>query len=156
MMSCKTFREMRLYAVCCCLFVLLAACGTQSPSGTSGGQTPGPIGNSTKVPTMTTGKSTTAPTSSTATLATQTSCPPAGMARAAVMPSLAGGSHSSFVYVFQSFNSYQYQGQSYQDVTSFLKRYDVTSGAKAVIATFPHSRIDASNATLLTREERRR
>jgi hypothetical protein len=64
------------------------------------------------------------------------------------MPSLAGGSHANFVYVFQSFNPYQYQGLSRQDVTSFLKRYDVATGVKAVIATFPHSRIDSFSASI--------
>jgi len=132
MMSCQSFREMHLMVVCCCLLVLLAACSPQSPSGTSGGQTQEPTQSSTKAPTMT----------------AQTSCPPAGTARAAVMPSLAEGSHANFVYVFQSFNYYQYQGASLQDVTSFLKQYDVTSGVKAVIATLPHSRIDSYSASI--------
>jgi hypothetical protein len=147
-MSCQSFREMRLFAVCCCLLVLLVACGSPSPSGTTGGQTPEATGSSTKVPTMTTSTSTTATATSTSTVTTQTSCPPAGTARAAVMPSLAGGSHANFVYVFQSFTSYQYQGVSRQDVTSFLKRYDVTTSAKAVIASLAHSRIDASSASI--------
>jgi hypothetical protein len=142
-MSSQSFREMRLFAVCCCLLVLLAACGPQSLSGTSGGQTLEILQGSTRVPTVTTRQGTTATP-----VAAQTSCPPAGTARAAVMPSLAEGSHSNFVYVFQSFNSYQYQGQSYHDVTSFLKRYDVTTGAKAVIASLAHSRIDASSASI--------
>lgn len=47
----------------------------------------------------------------------------------------------TIVYTFASFSPYQYQGSTYQDVTSFLKRYDVTSGAKTVIASLPHSSI---------------
>lgn len=144
MMSCQSFRDMRLLVVFCCLLVLLAACGPQSPSGTSGGQTPEILEGSTRVPTVMASQGTTA----TPTAAAQTSCPPAGTARAAVMPSLQVGSHANFVYTFQSFSPYQYQGSTYQDVTSFLKRYDVTTGAKAVIATLPHSRIDANSASI--------
>ncbi len=148
MMSCQSFRDMRLFAVCCCLLVLLAACGPQSPSATSGGQTTEIPEGSTRVPTVTAGQGTPPTPVATSTAAAQTSCPLAGTARAAIMPSLAEGSHSNFVYVFQSFNSYQYQGQSYQDVTSFLKRYDVTTGTKTVIASLAHSRIDASSASI--------
>jgi hypothetical protein len=125
MMSCQSFRGMRLIAVCCCLLVLLAACGPQSPSGTSGGQTQEPTESSTKAPTVT----------------AQTSCPPAGTARAAIMPSLQVRSHATIIYIYQSLSPYQYQGQTYQDVTGFLKRYDVTTGVKTVIASLPHSRI---------------
>jgi eukaryotic-like serine/threonine-protein kinase len=64
------------------------------------------------------------------------------------MPSLQLGSHANFVYIFQGFTSYQYQGIIRQDVTSFLKRYDVTTGAKVVIASLPHSRIDSSSASI--------
>lgn len=124
-MSGQSFREMRLLAVCCCLLVLLAACGPQSPSGTSRGQTQEPPESSTKAPTVT----------------AQTSCPPAGKARAAVMPSFHVGSHANIVYVFRSDSPYQYQGSTYQDATSYLKRYDVTTGAKTVIASLPHSSI---------------
>lgn len=142
-MSCQSFREMRLFAVCCCLLVLLDACGPQSPSGTSGGQTTEIPQGSTRVPTVTARQGTSATP-----VAAQTSCPPAGTARAAVMPSLQVGSHANIVYLFYSFRPYQYQGSTSQDVTSFLKRYDVTTGAKAEIATFQHSKIDASSASI--------
>jgi hypothetical protein len=136
MMSGKSFRDMRLVAVFCCLLVLLAACGPQSPSGTTGGQTPEIPQGSTRVPTVTARQGTT-----TTPVAAQTSCPPAGTSRAAVMPSFQVGSHANIIYIFASFSPYQYQGSTYQDVTSFLKRYDVTSGAKTVIASLPHSSI---------------
>lgn len=136
MLSCTSFREMRLFTVFCCLLVLLAACGPQSPPGTSGGQTPEIPEGSTRVPTVTARQGTT-----TTPVAAQTSCPPAGTARAAIMPPLQVGRHANIVYTFASFSPYQYKGSTYQDVTSFLKRYDVTTGAKTVIASLPHSSI---------------
>lgn len=142
-MTGQSFREMRLFALCCCLLVLLAACGPQSSSATSGGQTTEIPQGSTRVPTVTARQGT-----SGTRVAAQTSCPPAGTARAAVMPSLQVGRHANIIYTFESYSPYQYQGSTTQDVTSFLKRYDVTTGVKTVIATLPHSRIDASSASI--------
>jgi eukaryotic-like serine/threonine-protein kinase len=137
----KSLRSIHLLAVFCCLLVILAACGPQTPSGTSGGQTPEIPEGSTRVPTVTARQGTT-----TTPVAAQTSCPPAGTGRAAVMPSLQVGRHANIVYLFNSLSPYQYQGSTFQDITSFLKSYDVTSGAKTVIASLSHS--DTASATI--------
>ncbi|TMD47660.1 MAG: hypothetical protein E6I93_14170 [Chloroflexi bacterium] len=148
MIPCKMLHDIRLFVALCCLLAVLAACSVPSPSGTGGGQTPEPTKSNTRVPTVTPATSTTTTPAAPTTVAAQASCPAAGTARAAVMPSLALASPANIVYTYQSFSSYQYQGQSYQDVISYLKLYDVTSGAKNLIATIAHSRIDSYSATL--------
>jgi eukaryotic-like serine/threonine-protein kinase len=112
--------------LCSFLIFLLAACGS---GGSNASATTTTTGNT---PTTTPG--TTSPgnggTNSTVTTApvppTQTNCPSAGMARAAVMPSLAQGNRANIVYTVNEF-----QGQTPSFGT--LKRYDATTGAKTEI-----------------------
>lgn len=61
---------------------------------------------------------------------TQTSCPPAGTARGAVMAPLALGSHANVVYM-------QDQWEGTNPTAGILKRYDTTTGNTTVIATVP-------------------
>jgi dipeptidyl aminopeptidase/acylaminoacyl peptidase len=98
----------------CCLVFLLAACGS---GGTNSGTTPTPTrGNATVTP----------PATATALPPTQTSCPAAGTARAAVMAPLALGNQQNIVYIVNEF-----QGQT--STFGTLKRYDVATGAKTEI-----------------------
>ena len=103
----------------CCLIFLLAACGS---GGTNSGTTPTPTsGNATVTP----------PPTATALPPTQTSCPAAGTARAAVMAPLGLGNHQNIVYIVNEF-----QGQT--STFGTLKRYDVTTGAKTEIVKIPN------------------
>lgn len=115
----------------CGLLFLLAACGS---SPTSGGKTPTPPANGVtpgatatlsggRPPVFTPTAGTTAPEPP-----TQTSCPAAGTARAAVLANLALGAHPNVVYTVN-----QYQGATPTPTFGTLKRYDTTSGAKTVI-----------------------
>jgi hypothetical protein len=60
---------------------------------------------------------------------TQTSCPPAGTVRAAVIAPLALGKDANIVYLVAEFNG--------STPTSTLKRFDVTTGAKTEILKMP-------------------
>lgn len=94
-----------------CLLMMLSACGTISGNGVS--PTPAPTKIVTHVaatPTPTTGQAED----------TQT-CPPAGSARAAVMPSMTVGNHASVVFL------------ALQSARTLLQRYDVTTGATQTI-----------------------
>ncbi len=124
-MNSRNCHRLLLSLIGCCLIFLLAACGSGSPPAV--GQTP------------TAGGSGTPPahggTTSTPTLPpTQTSCPAAGTARAAVMTPLALGSHQNIVYIVNEF-------QGHNPTFGTLKRYDVTTGNKTEI-------IKLSNATI--------
>ena len=91
------------------LIMLLAACGGLSTSG--GAVTPTPV--------------------KTATL--QTSCPPAGIARAAIMAPLALGKQDSFVYL-EGKRSYAQGSTPYT-----LKRYTVSTRTATTIISGPES-----------------
>jgi hypothetical protein len=133
MMSGSLFREMRLLVACCCLLVLLAAC---DPFGSSAsGPTP-TLGTSDATATLTAGGAS-APTPTTARMpATQTACPPAGMARAAVFAPLALGPHQNVVYVFN-------QEASPTSWSGAIKRYDVSTSQKVRIVSIPHLIVSA-------------
>ncbi len=108
-----------------CLIFLLAACGSggsaTSATPTTTGNTPSSGTSATPGKTPPANGGTTAPIPS-----TQTSCPAAGTSRAAIMPTLALGSHQNIVYIVN-----EYQGQTLTFGT--LKRYDVSTGAKTEI-----------------------
>ncbi len=105
----------------CALF--LAACG--GPSTPTVTPTPG------KTVTPTTGVTpTTVPMPP-----TQTSCPPAGTARGAVMAPLVRGSHTNVVYVSN-------QGPQANPISGTLKRYDIATKSETVIVTLLHTSIN--------------
>jgi hypothetical protein len=64
--------------------------------------------------------------------ATQTSCPAAGTARAAVMTPLTLGNHPNIVYTVNEF-------QGHTPTFGTLKRYDVTNGNKTEIVKLPNA-----------------
>src|SRR5712691_8961298 len=108
------------------LFLLLVACGSTSPVTTSSTPTPAatptqsgsPGGSATPTPVVTT-----APIP-----LTQTDCPAAGTARAAVLAPLALGNHPTIVYTVTV------QGASTSIPSSTtLYRYDVITGVKTQI-----------------------
>src|SRR6266567_2088365 len=49
MIPSKPLRDIRVFAVLCCLMVMLAACSVPSPSGTGVGQTPEPTKSNTNI-----------------------------------------------------------------------------------------------------------
>jgi len=109
--------------------LLLAACGGPSTTGQRGTPTAG----KTVTPTGTT--PTTGVTPTTVPMPpTQTSCPPAGTARGAVMATLVRGSHSNIVYVSN-------QGSVDNPVSATLKRYDITYKSETAIVTLQHTPI---------------
>ncbi len=119
-MNIRCYRRLSLSLIGCCLIFLLAACGSGSPTR----EDPTPSAASTSP----------AHGSSTPTAKlppTQTSCPAAGTARAAVMTPLALGSHQNIVYIVN-----EYQGHN--PTFGTLKRYDVTSGNKTEIIKLPN------------------
>jgi eukaryotic-like serine/threonine-protein kinase len=122
----NTTRNRRLLLACAGAFLifLLAACGsggtTSGTPTTTGGQTPG-------VTPTTSGGSAPAPLP-----ATQTSCPAAGTARAAVMTALTLGNHPNIVYTVNEF-------QGLTPTFGTLKRYDVTNGNKTEIVKLPNA-----------------
>ena len=97
-----------------CLIFLLAACGSSPMPPTKAGTTPTAITGST--PTVTPGTTPTPAPTTVPMPPTQTSCPPAGTARALVTASLALGSHSNIVYRVNTSSA------------GSLERYDVTTG----------------------------
>ncbi len=107
------------------LVLLLAACGS---TASNGGTTPTPTGNTPTVSaSVTTG--TTQPGNGVTTVPappTLTSCPATGTARAAIMPTLALGTHQNIVYIV---NEFQAQNPTF----GTLKRLDTTTGAKTEI-----------------------
>ncbi len=109
--------------------LLLASCGGPSKTG----QTGTPTAGKTVTPTGTT--PTTGVTPTTVPMPpTQTSCPPAGTARGAVMATLVRGSHTNLVYVSN-------QGPADNPTSSILKRYDITSKSETSILTLQHTPI---------------
>ena len=121
-MNVRCYRHLSLSLIGCCLLFLLAACG--SGSSTRGGQT------------LTSGDAGTpaahgSPTPTPRLPPTQTSCPVAGTARAAVMTPITLGSHQNIVYTVN-----EYQGHN--PTFGTLKRYDVTSRNKTEIIKLPN------------------
>ncbi|GAC1381441.1 MAG: hypothetical protein NVSMB33_08160 [Ktedonobacteraceae bacterium] len=123
----------RLLFLCsgCMLMLLLAACGS--------GNFPTPTTASTPTSVGTTSVAHSTPTSSggsgtTSLPPTSTGCPAPGTARAAVMTSLALGSHANLVY---SVN----QGTIDTPRSGILKRYDVVTGSKTEIVNLPSTYI---------------
>lgn len=112
----------------CCLVCVLSACGsTQSLNSTS----------SQVVRTHTVGPNhTTTPTTKPV---LQTSCPATGTARAMVTEPLTLGDHPTIVY---STNQDTSSSGNAEPLMGALKRYDVTTGSKAVIVNVPGARID--------------
>ena len=116
-MNIRCSRYLSLSLINCCLLFLLAACGSGGPIPTSGGAgTPQAHGSPTPTPTLP---------------PTQTSCPAAGTARAAVMTPLTLGSQQNIVYIVN-----EYQGHN--PTFGTLKRYDVASGKKTEIIKLPN------------------
>ena len=131
-------KKTRGYSSCQCLFVciclltsltlLLAAC--------SGSPTP------VKTITPTTGTTpTTGVTPTTVPMPpTQTSCPPAGTARAAVMSRLVLGNQDTVVYTDN-------QGSSGNPITGIVKRYTVSTGSTTEIVALPHTTIQEAQVS---------
>jgi len=95
------------------LTLLLAACGSAAPYGKTVTPTPSSGAVSTTVPMS----------------PTQTSCPPAGKARAAIMAPLALGKQDTFVYL---------EGKQQQQPTTYtLKRYTVSTRTTTAILSVP-------------------
>jgi len=125
-----------------CSFLLLctlAACGTNSSTGSTGTQPQAPQGNSNSQ-----GGSglqqTSTPTAQPTTIAmpsTQASCPTMGTARAFVTAPLALGHHQNLVYIVN-------QTQHNNPTSGTLKRYDMTTGNKTVIVQLPNTNIDSA------------
>src|SRR5574340_133430 len=110
------------------LICLLAACGSNPTGGTTPTVTTGNTPATTSTPATPVSVSPTRVTTQPVP-PTQTSCPAAGKARAAVTAPLSLGSHQNIVYLVKEF-----QGSS---VTSTLKRYDVATGSKTEIVKLP-------------------
>jgi len=111
------------------LTLLLAACG--GPTTTGGSVTPTPGKTATPTPTSS-AVSTTVPMPP-----TQTSCPPAGTARAAVMAPLALGRQNTFVYI---------EGKQQQQPTTYtLKRYTVSTRTTTAILSVPDTQFFGAN-----------
>jgi hypothetical protein len=100
----------------CCLIFLLAACGSGAIPLTKGETTPSASTTMLVPP-------------------TQTSCPPAGTARALVTAPLARGSHATIVY------------RVIDSSASTLKRYDVTTGQRMEIVRLPSAFIGGAQVS---------
>src|SRR6516225_8182898 len=105
----------------CCLIFLLAACG----SGGSTNGTPTPTSGNAPAQTITPTTATTVPVPP-----TQTSCPPAGTARAWVTANLVLGKNQNIVYIVNEFPT--------KSVIGTLKRYDLATGKKTEIIKLPN------------------
>src|SRR6266568_4533100 len=108
----------------CCLIFLLVSCGSEGSN--TGTATPTSSGTPTQAITPTT--ATTAPVPP-----TQTSCPPAGTARAWVTANLVLGKNQNIVYVVNEFPT--------NSVIGTLKRYDLTTDKKTEIIKMPNASI---------------
>src|SRR5438105_10818858 len=94
------YRHLSLFLFSCCLIALLAACGSGGSTATGAGQTATTgAGNPGKTPTAGPAGSSNPGGSTPTTVTVQTSCPSAGTARAAVMPSLTLGRQQNVVYI---------------------------------------------------------
>ncbi len=117
------------YSMICCLVLFLAAC--TPTGGTGNGGTPTPNSGS---PTSQSGSTvvTSTPKQTQNVPATQTNCPANGAGRAMVTAYLARGNDPNLVYVYNV-------GSSDHPGTSFIKRFDTTTGAKTTIVTFSNT-----------------
>lgn len=117
------YRRLTLAAASLCLALVLGGCNLFPSPGT--GKTPAPSPTRGATPTTV------------AMPPTQTSCPTARTARAAVMFLLALGSHASVVYI-----SNKGQGSTPRPLAASLNRYDVTTRSELVIVNMPNASID--------------
>lgn len=124
----NSFRFRRFLPLCLSglLFVLLAACGTPPPATTGATPTPAVTLTQSNTPggtTIATPVVTTAPVPP-----TQTACPAAGTARAAVLAPSAPGKHPNIVYIVTTPGA-----SSSVPSSSSLYRYDTVTGVKTQI-----------------------
>jgi len=113
-------------ALFCFLLILLTACSSL-PAGLGGNSTPTPgVGGSNN---GTPASSNNSPGQTVPMPQTQTACPAANTARAAVMRPLALGSHQNLVYIYNEVP------QHTSTAFGHLRRYDATNGHKTDIAT---------------------
>lgn len=128
-----------LFLISSCLIFLLAACGS---GGSNTSATPTTTGNTpTSGASATTGTIPPANGGTTATIPpTQTSCPAAGTGRAAIIPTLALGSHQNIVYIVNEY-------QEHTPTFGTLKRYDVSTGAKTEVIKIPSVSINAGQVS---------
>lgn len=127
----RAFFYSKCYGIflCCCLATLLIACDSISPP------------NITSHAEITPSAIPTPPTLTTVPVPpTQTSCPASGTARALVTAPLVVGNHPTIIYTVT-----EHVAQSNVATEGILKRYDIDTGNKTVIATIPNRTItDAS------------
>lgn len=114
-----------LFLVSCCLFLVLAACGAGSyPARTlTTASMRGALANTYQT-SVSSVHSASMTSGMVATPQVQTSCPPAGQARAAIMPAIALGTHENIVYLVREFGAVR---------ADTLKRYDVITGQKTEV-----------------------
>ncbi len=110
--------------------ILLAACGGPSTTGQTGTPTAGKTGTPGGTTLATGVTPTTVPMPT-----IQTSCPPTGTARAAVMAPIVRGSDTNLVYVAN-------QGSVDNPISATFKRYDITTKSETDIVTLQHTPIN--------------
>lgn len=125
-----------LPGVLLCILLLLTACSTSGGGSNNGNSTPTPTtahsGSQTSTPTGNSGNGsgTVTPTAQTVAMPhTDTSCPATGTARAAVMRTLALGSHQNLVYIYNEVP------QNTSIAFGHLRRFDARTGQKVDITT---------------------
>lgn len=103
----------RLHCFCAlfCLLIMFSACGTLASNGAP----------STSAPAQTPTQFIVTLTATTGQAQAAQTCPAAGSARAAIMPSMTGGNHANVVFLAQ------------QSENTLLQRYDVTTGETQTI-----------------------
>ncbi|HZO73609.1 MAG TPA: hypothetical protein VFB60_15520 [Ktedonobacteraceae bacterium] len=117
------YSKLQFTFVCCCLIYLLSACSL-NPFATTQAATPQAA--ATAIP-ASTPSPTTVPMPP-----TQTDCPATGTARAMVTAPLVLGSHPTVVYTVNQIDLH-----NNNPLMGMLKRYDVVTGNKTVIASIP-------------------
>lgn len=127
-MSASRYSKLQFTFVCGCLIYLLSACSL-NPFTTTQTATPQAAATSpTATPASTPSPPTTVPMPP-----TQTDCPAAGTARAMVTAPLVLGSHPAIVYTVNQTDP----RNNNNPLIGTLKRYDVITGNKTVIANIP-------------------
>ncbi|HJT58615.1 MAG TPA: hypothetical protein VJ761_19055 [Ktedonobacteraceae bacterium] len=128
----------------CCIALLVVACGSSGTGSTpNGGTTPvaSPTTTGPGQPSTTNGNGSPGTVSTTVPMpATQTDCPAPGSGRAAVLASLALGSHQNIVYIVN-------QGPANAPTLGTLKRYDVATGNKTEILNLPNTSISEAQVS---------